>query len=244
MLQGSASATMDRLNTVRVQDLTGTPDGVLVTQALAHDEAAVREIVRRYNQRLFRVARSIVRNDADAEDVVQQGYLQAVSHLASVRAEAKFSTWLTHIVLNEAVGRVRCYKPTTDIEQIELEQTTSAQIIQFPLLQIHPDPETAMSRQEIRALLEHAVDALPDHIREVVVLRDVEGLSAEETAAQRSSYPETVNTRLFRARRLLRTAIEEQLAPSFSGLIPFDGERCVHMASRVVTELKRAGQLA
>jgi RNA polymerase sigma-70 factor (ECF subfamily) len=147
-------------------------------------------------------------------------------------------------VLNEAVGRVRRNKPTTSVEQIELEQNTSAQIIQFPLLQTHPDPETAMSRQEVRALLEHAVDALPDHFREVFVLRDVEGLSAEETAAQLSIKPETVNTRLFRARRLLRTAIEDQLAPSFSGLFPFDGERCVHMADRVVTELKRAGQLA
>ena len=235
---------MDRVSTARVQDLTGTPDGALVARALAHDEAAVREIVRRYNQRLFRVARSIVRNDADAEDVVQQGYLQAFTHLASFRAEAKFSTWLTRIVLNEAVGRVRRNRPTTTVEQIELEQNTSAQIIQFPLLQSHPDPETAMSRQEVRALLEHAVAALPDHFREVFVLRDVEGLSAEETAAQLSIKPETVNTRLFRARRLLRTAIENQLLPSFSSLFPFDGERCVHMADRVVTELKRAGQLA
>src|SRR3569623_2425528 len=122
MLQGSASETMDRLNTVRVQDLTGTPDGVPVTQALAHDEAAVREIVRRYNQRLFRVARSIVRNAADAEDVVQQGYLQAFTHHASFRAEAKFSTWLTRIVLNEAVGRVRRNRPTTGVEQLEHDQ--------------------------------------------------------------------------------------------------------------------------
>ena len=101
-----------------------------------------------------------------------------------------------------------------------------------------------MSRQEIRALLEQAVDALPEHFRAVFVLRDVEGLSAEETAAQLMIRPETVNTRLFRARRLLRTVIEEQLAPAFSGLFPFDGERCVHMADRVVTELRRVGQLA
>jgi RNA polymerase sigma-70 factor (ECF subfamily) len=235
---------MDRANTARLQDLTAMPDGVLVAQALARDEAAMREIVRRYNQRLFRVARSILRNDADAEDAVQSGYLQAFTHLASFRAEAKFSTWLTRIVLNEAIGRARRNRPTIGVEQIELEQNSSAQIIQFPLLQIHPDPETAMSRQEIRALLEQAVDALPDHFRDVFMLRDVEGLSADETAAQLSIKPETVNTRLFRARRLLRTAIEEQLAPSFTGLFPFDGERCVHMADRVVVGLKRLGQLA
>jgi RNA polymerase sigma-70 factor (ECF subfamily) len=235
---------MDRLNAARQRDLTDTPDGTLVAQALAHEEAAVREIVRRYNQRLFRAARSIIRNDADAEDVVQAAYVQAFTHLGSFRAEAQLSTWLTRIVINEAIGRLRRAKPTTGLEQVELEQATSAQIIQFPLLQTNPDPETAMSRQEIRALLEQAVDALPEHFRAVFVLRDVEGLSAEETAAQLMIRPETVNTRLFRARRLLRTAIEEQLAPAFSGLFPFDGERCVHMADRVVTELRRVGQLA
>jgi RNA polymerase sigma-70 factor (ECF subfamily) len=235
---------MDRLSTARKQDLTAMPDSVLVSQALAHEEAAVREIVRRYNQRLFRTARSIVRNDADAEDAVQAGYVQAFTHLASFRAESKLSTWLTRIVINEAIGRVRRVRPTTGLEQVELEQGTSAQIIQFPLLQTHPDPETAMSRQEIRALLEQAIDALPDHFRTVFVLRDVEGLSAEETAVQLMIKPETVNTRLFRARRLLRSAIEERLAPALSGLFPFDGERCVHMADRVVGELRRVGLLA
>src|SRR3954454_8512593 len=131
MCHGPASDKMDRVNTTRLQDLTGMPDGVLVTQALARDEAAVREIVRRYNQRLSRVARSIVRNDADAEDAVQSGYLQAFTHLASFRAEAKFSTGLTRIVPNEAIGRARRNRPTTGVEQIELEQNSSAQIIQF-----------------------------------------------------------------------------------------------------------------
>src|SRR3569623_1911490 len=116
-------SNMDRLNTARVQDLTGTPDRVLVAQALAHEEAAVREIVRRYNQRLFRVARSIVRDDADAEDVVQQGYLQAFTHLASFRAEAKFSTWLTRIVLTAADGPQRRNQPPTDNAQHALDHT-------------------------------------------------------------------------------------------------------------------------
>lgn len=100
-----------------------------------------------------------------------------------------------------------------------------------------------MSRQEIRELLEQAVDALPDGFRAVFVLRDVEGLSGEETAAQLGIKLETVNTRLFRARRMLRTALENRLSLAFSALFPFDGERCVHMADRVVTELRRTGQL-
>jgi RNA polymerase sigma-70 factor (ECF subfamily) len=234
---------MDRTGTARAHDLNGLPEEVLVARARQHDEAAVREIVRRYNQRLFRTARSVMRNDADAEDVVQAGYVRAFTHLDSFRGEAQFSTWITRIVLNEALGRVRRHRPTTGLDQVELEQADSAQIIQFPLLQTHPDPETAMARQEIRDVLEQAVDALPDGFRSVFVLRDVEGLSAEETAAQLEIKPETVNTRLFRARRLLRNSIEERLSLAFSALFPFDGERCVHMADRVVAELRRDGRL-
>ena len=234
-MSGASAAT--------ARDLAETPEAELVSRAQARDEAAVREIVRRYNQRLFRAARSIMRNDADAEDVVQAGYVQAFTHLNGFRGEAQLSTWLTRIVLNEALGRMRKLRPTTGLEQVELEQASSAQIIQFPLLQTHTDPETAMSRQEIRELLEQAVDALPEAFRAVFVLRDVEGLSGEETAAQLGIMLETVNTRLFRARRLLRTAIEDRLSLAFSALFPFDGERCVHMADRVVADLKGAGQL-
>ena len=233
---------MDRSSVAAVRDLTQTPDAELVSRAQARDETAVREIVRRYNQRLFRAARSIVRNDGDAEDVVQAGYVQAFTHLASFRGEAQLSTWLTRIVINEALSRVRRKRPTTGLEQVEAEQD-SAQIIQFPLLTTYPDPETAMSRQEIREFLEQAIDALPDAFRAVFVLREVEGLSAEETAAQLEIKPETVNTRLFRARRLLRAGLEDRLSLAFNALFPFDGERCVHMADRVVADLKAAGQL-
>lgn len=234
----------DKPHRARNRDLTATVDGELVTLALARDEAAVREIVRRYNQRLFRSARSIVRNDADAEDVVQAGYVRAFTHLKSFRGESALSTWLTRIVLNEALGRVRRQRPTTGLEAIEAAQASgSAQIIQFPLMQDHPDPETAMSRLEVRELLEQAVDNLPDAFRAVFVLRDVEELSAEETAAQLDIKPETVNTRLFRARRRLRELLAERLSPVFGSLFPFDGERCVHMADRVVEQLRRDGTL-
>ncbi|HVY52243.1 MAG TPA: RNA polymerase sigma factor [Devosia sp.] len=235
---------MSKANVTAAENLTEALEADLVLRAQAHDELAVREIVRRYNQRLFRAARSIVRNDTEAEDVVQAGYVQAFTHLSAFRGEAQFGTWLTRIVINEALGRVRRRRPTTGIEQIEAEQGSSAQIIQFPLLQNHPDPETAMSRQEIRELIEQAVDALPEAFRLVFVLRDVEGLSAEETAAQLDIRPETVNTRLFRARRLLRAAIEDRLTSAVGALFPFDGERCIHMADRVVADLARRGNLA
>jgi RNA polymerase sigma-70 factor (ECF subfamily) len=235
---------IERVHLAQVRDLTALAEADLVGLARARDEAAVREIVRRYNQRLFRAARSIMRNDGDAEDVVQAGYVQAFTHLQNFRGESALSTWLTRIVLNEALGRMRRRRPTTGLEAIEAAQANGgAQIIEFPLLQDHPDPEAAMSRLEIRELLEQAVDSLPEAFRAVFVLRDVEGLSAEETAAQLQIRPETVNTRLFRARRRLRELLAEQLSPMFGGLFPFDGERCVHMADRVVAQLRRDGTL-
>lgn len=217
--------------------LASVADTTLVALARTGDETAIRALIKRYNQRLFRAARAIVRNDAEAEDVVQASYVSAFTHLAGFRDEAGFSTWLTRIAINEAIGRLRRQRPTTDLEQVDLESATSAQIIQFPTLQPQTNPETEMSRQEIREFLELAVDRLPPAFRAVFVLRDVEGLSVEETASFLSIKEETVRTRLHRARKLMRAAIEEQLSGAFAALFPFDGERCVHMADRVVAAL-------
>ena len=217
--------------------LASVADTTLVALARTGDETAIRALIKRYNQRLFRAARAIVRNDAEAEDVVQASYVSAFTHLAGFRDEAGFSTWLTRIAINEAIGRLRRQRPTTGLEQVDLESATSAQIIQFPTLQPQTNPETEMSRQEIREFLELAVDRLPPAFRAVFVLRDVEGLSVEETASFLSIKEETVRSRLHRARKLMRAAIEEQLSGAFAALFPFDGERCVHMADRVVEAL-------
>ena len=217
--------------------LASVADTTLVALARTGDETAIRALIKRYNQRLFRAARAIVRNDAEAEDVVQASYVSAFTHLAGFRDEAGFSTWLTRIAINEAIGRLRRQRPTTDLEQVDLESATSAQIIQFPTLQPQTNPETEMARQEIREFLELAVDRLPPAFRAVFVLRDVEGLSVEETASFLSIKEETVRSRLHRARKLMRAAIEEQLSGAFAALFPFDGERCVHMADRVVAAL-------
>ena len=184
------------------------------------------------------MARAIVRNDAEAEDVVQASYVNAFTHLASFRGDAQLSTWLTRIAINEATGRLRRRRPTTSLEQIDIERGQSAQIIQFPSIQTQLDPETEMARQEIRRVLEEAVDTLPTAFRGVFVLRDVQGLSVEETAACLAVKPETVRTRLFRARRLMRSAIEEKLGDAFESLFPFDGERCVQMADRVLIAIR------
>jgi RNA polymerase sigma-70 factor, ECF subfamily len=217
--------------------VTSLAEAELLAQARSGSERAVREIIRRNNRRLFRAARAVVRSDCEAEDVVQAGYVQAFTHLGSFRGEALLSTWLMRIILNEALARVRRERNSTGLEEVEGSQQTAAQIIQFPLLQSHPDPETAMSLKETRALLEAPIDRLPDAFRCVFVLRDIEGLSAEETAFHLGLNPKTANTRLFRARRLLRDALEQEFAVSFSSLFPFDGARCAAMADRVVREL-------
>lgn len=224
--------------------LTDANVDVLVALAKERDEPAIRELIRRHNRRLFRTARAIVRNDAEAEDVVQASYVSAFTHLDQFRAEAEFSTWLTRIAVNEAIARLRRRHPVTDLDQIDVESATSAQIIQFPTLQPQTNPESEMSRQEIREFLELAVDRLPPAFRAVFVLRDVEGLSVEETASFLSITQQTVRSRLHRARKLMRAAIEEQLSGAFASLFPFDGERCVHMADRVVLALRDTARLA
>jgi RNA polymerase sigma-70 factor (ECF subfamily) len=224
-------------------ELPGLDDTALVALAREGSEAAIRTLVRRYNQRLFRATRAILRDDADAEDAVQQSYVNAFSHLKSFRGDAQFSTWLTRIAINEARGRLRSRRPTTGLEALEHQSGDSAEIIQFPLVRAAPDPEVEMSRTEIRAVLEAAVDTLPAGFRAVFVLRDIEGLSTEDTADQLSLKPETVKTRLHRARKLMREAIAAQMTGAFGTLFPFDGARCVHMADRVVGQLKSAGAI-
>ena len=222
------------------QNLDACDDVELVALTRSGDEGAIRTIVRRHNQRLFRVARSVVRNDAEAEDVVQATYVKAFVNLDSFRGEALLSTWLTKIALNEALGRVRRRRPMVGLEAIDVENNRpgGGNLLAFPSPSAVADPEVELSRGEVRQLLEHAVDELPDAFRAAFVLRDVEGLSTEETATHLGIKVETVKTRLHRARRLLRLAIEKQISGEFAGLFPFDGERCVHMADRVLQVLR------
>ena len=224
-------------------ELPDLDDAALVALARDGSEAAIRTLVRRYNQRLFRATRAILRDDAEAEDAVQQSYVNAFTHLQSFRGEAQFSTWLTRIAINEARGRLRSRRPTAGLEALEHQSGDSAEIIQFPLVRATPDPEVEMSRTEMRAALEAAVDTLPAGFRAVFVLRDIEGLSIEDTAEQLAIKPETVKTRPHRARKLMREAIANQLSGTFGTLFPFDGARCVHMADRVIGQLRAAGAL-
>ena len=229
----------------QVAALASSSDEDLVGWARAGDEPAIRTLIQRNNQRLFRVARAILRNDAEAEDVVQATYVQAFTSLAAFRGEARFSTWLTRIALNEALGRVRRRRNTMGLEAIDMATNSGdGQVLQFPTSLAVADPETETARAEARRLLERAVDELPDEFRAVFVLREVEGMSTNEAASALGILPETAKTRLHRARRLMRASIEKQLSGTFSALFPFDGKRCVAMADRVIAALDQAGRNA
>jgi RNA polymerase sigma-70 factor (ECF subfamily) len=223
----------------RTKPSISTAEPSLIAAARRGDETAIRGLIQANNQRLFRVARAVLHNDGEAEDVVQAAYVKAFTNLDGFKGEAQFSTWLTRIALNEALGRRRRQRPTVDLEALEAARVPGgAELIAFPGIAPPESPEAELGRTEMKALLEELVDHLPPDFRIVFVLREVEELSTEETADYLSIKPETVKTRLFRARKLLRTALEQRLAPAFADIFPFDGMRCVHMADRVVASLK------
>lgn len=209
----------------------------LVDLAKAGDPDAFRSIMRRCNQRLFRIARSVVKDDNEAEDVVQETYLRAFAAIGRFRGASSLSTWLTRIALNEARGRLRKCRPNVGLDVIEAEQARGAEVIMFPRSLGAGTPESDVARAEARRLLEMAIDELPEAFRLVFILREIEECSVEETAAQLEVLPETVKTRLFRARRLLREALYERLSSSVTEAFPFLGARCDRIAEAVLRRL-------
>ena len=208
------------------------PEAELVSLAQAGHREAFAAIMQRCNQRLFRVARGVVRDDAEAEDVVQEAYLRAFAKLDSFRAEAAILTWLTRITLNEAKERLRRRRPTVDVETLD---TMGAQVILFPTG--GGSPEQDASRAEIRRLLEEAVDDLPEAFRIVFIMREIEGCSVEETAENLGIVAATVKTRLHRAKTLLRAALDRKLASALTEAFPFLGARCRQITDRVLARL-------
>jgi RNA polymerase sigma-70 factor (ECF subfamily) len=216
---------------------TDASEGGLVRRALARDEAAIRAIMKANNRRLYRLARGILRNDAEAEDVVQETYVRAFTRLGDFRGESGLSTWLSRIAINEALGRLRRQRvDLSSLPQHKLEAT----IIQFPLAS-SDDPEKSMAQREIRQVVERAIDELPEAFRLVFMTRVVEGMNVEETADLLGLKPETVKTRLHRARAMLRDNVERKIGPVVMEAFPFAGRRCDRLTEAV---LKRLNDLA
>lgn len=213
----------------------------LIGLARGGSGAAFGEIMRRNNRQLFRTARGIMGTDWEAEEVVQDAYVRAFRALGAFREEAALGTWLTRIVINEAQGRLRARRETLPLS--ELDDKTMGDIIQFPGGPPNADPERQAAIGEIRIMLEGAIDALPAPFREVFILRQVEGLSVKETAHALSIEPETVKTRLHRARIRLRRALQHELAPALKDTFPFEGERCRQLTETVLQRLGLSSEL-
>lgn len=214
----------------------------LVARARERDEFAIRALIQRHNQRLYRIARGILRDDAEAEDALQEGYLKAFSHLDDFAGNSSIGTWLCRIVMNEALGRLRQRRPTIEWNSMEDAGMPSAEIIRFSTDGARPDPERAAAQRQIHGLLEQAIDRLPEDFRIVLIARVVEEMSVQETATLLELRPETVKTRLHRARLLLRRALEAQIGPAVTEVFPFEDPRCRRTADIVIAKLAAAAR--
>ena len=216
---------------------TGAADAELIQRARSRDETAVRSIMQANNRRLYRIARGILRNDSEAEDVVQETYVRAFTHLENFRGDSSLATWLARIAMNEALGRLRRQRPAVEWNSLP-PGTLEAQIIQFPHSGASEDPEKSMAQRQIQNVVEHAIDELPDAFRVVFITRVIEGMNVEETAEILQLKPETVKTRLHRARTMLRDNVEKKIGPVVMEAFPFAGRRCERLTQAV---LKRLG---
>lgn len=213
--------------------IEGRSDPELVAMALARDPAGFRAIMRRYNRRLFRIARGILRDDAMAEDALQDAYLKAFRHLGDFQGTSAFSTWLTRIVMNEALGRLRKARRTPEMPV----DTMQGRILDFPTGSPIDNPETSMAQRQILKLVEEATDSLPEEFRLVFIARVIEEMSVEETAEMLSLKPETVRSRLHRARALLRRQLDEMIGPIAMDAFPFAGWKCDRLTEKVMERL-------
>ena len=211
-------------------------DAELARRALGRDETAVRAIIAANNRRLYRLARGILRDDAEAEDVVQETYVRAFTHLKDFRGDCSLATWLSRIAINEALGRLRRRRSGVEWSSLP-EGALEAQIIQFPLSSAADDPEKSMAQREIQHVVERAIDELPEAFRLVFVTRVLEGMNVEETAEILKLKPETVKTRLHRARSLLRDNVEKKIGPVVMEAFPFAGRRCERLTDAVLRRM-------
>jgi RNA polymerase sigma-70 factor, ECF subfamily len=212
-----------------------TSDAELVQRARDRDEAAIRSIMRSNNRRLYRLARGILRDESEAEDVVQETYVLAFTHLENFRGDSSLATWLARIAINEALGRLRRQRPAVEWTSLP-PGTLEAQIIQFPIAAVS-DPEKTMAQRQIQHVVEQAIDELPEAFRIVFITRVIEGMNVDETAEILGLKPQTVKTRLHRARAMLRGNVEKRIGPVVMEAFPFAGKRCDRLTGAVLQRL-------
>lgn len=214
------------------------PDEALVARMRAGDPSAYEVMLRRYNRRLFRVTRSILRDDDDAQDAMQEAYVRAFTRLAEFRTPGNFGAWLTRIAINEALMKNRRdqrleHPDATTSDEDDYNGQTPA---------MSAGTEDLAANGELRQLIETAVDHLPDHCRTVFVLRAIEQLSIEETAAHLDIPPATVKTRFHRARGLMQQALAVHIEAAGLGAFDFAGPRCDRIVARVLARVLPGGR--
>ena len=215
-------------------------DVILADRIAARDQAAFESLMRQYNGRLFRVARAILKDDAEAEDVLQEAYLDAYRNITQFRGDARLATWLVRIVANRALMRLRQVRRDRVVLSMDQSGDANDQVEQFPDRSVESATTTAI-RAEARQLIERRIDELPLAFRTVFVLREIEELSADEVAACLGIPPATVRTRLFRARALLREALARDLDLATGDVFAFAGARCDRIVANVLSRLDHAG---
>jgi RNA polymerase sigma-70 factor (ECF subfamily) len=228
---------MDRIAPVATEEAT---DGELVARAAEGDGSAFELLMRRHNQLLFRTARSILRNDAEAEDALQDAYLRAWRALGSFRSQSRLSTWLVRIVTNEALGRLRRTRP--QVIPLESAMTSPDHGTQAALTDaLDQGPEPSAIRAQVRQMMEARIDGLPDAYRTVFMLRGVEELSVDEVAQALDVPAATVRSRFFRARGLLRQGLASDLDTPLDEVFAFDGARCDRLVAAVMRRAEAEG---
>jgi RNA polymerase sigma-70 factor, ECF subfamily len=221
-----------------VSPLDPIADEEIVRRVVAGETLLFELLMRRHNQRVYRTVRAILGTDQDAEDVMQQTYLNAYSHLSSFAGQARFSTWLTSIAVNEALGKRR-RNGLAALRAVHSDDDDD------PILHIRatgPDPEQQVMNSELQHLVEEEIMSLPENYRTVLVLRQVEGLSTEETAECLDVSSDVVKTRLRRARVMLREALLERAGVTFERLFAFQAPRCDRVVAAVMTQISAPGR--
>lgn len=221
-----ASADVPSASLAPARAIASPSDEAVVARVCQGERQMFEILMRRYNQRLFRVARAILHNDADAEDAVQQAYLDAYRHLAQFEGRAAFSTWLTRIAVHEALARKR-RRRDRDVGSSDEKYVMAAS-------SDIPDPERQTYAAQLGTLLEAAIATLPDTYRRVFILREVDGLNTAQTAQRLSVTVATVKTRLHRAKDLLQRKLRD-VTPATA--CRFDGERCDRLVAAVMNRI-------
>jgi RNA polymerase sigma-70 factor (ECF subfamily) len=215
---------------------TDQPDAELARRVAGGEPAAFEALMRRHNQALFRTARAILRDEAEAEDALQEAYLQAYRTIGSYRGEARLSTWLARVVANEALMRLRKQVRRSAIVPLQ-PGVAVEELNEIAEGSMDKEPESSARRAEVRKLLEERIDALPGAYRAVFMLRGVEEYSVEETAAILQIPEATVRSRFFRARSLLREGLAAEVDLACEDAFGFAGERCDRVVARVMARL-------